>query len=128
MEIRFRRSLAALNIAGTVIAMGFAVAGMADPSLLADGSGGAPFYALVYGARAIPLGAATIALFALGRWSALVPMLAVAGVVQAADALIGLRYGQPGMIFGGGSLAAVHLLSAWWIRRGLPSAWTVRTA
>ncbi|WP_433188338.1 hypothetical protein [Actinoallomurus sp. CA-150999] len=42
----------------------------------------------------------------------LVPVLAVAGPAQVADAAIGISLRDPGMIAGGTVLAAIHLVSA----------------
>ncbi|MFF5213067.1 hypothetical protein [Streptosporangium sp. NPDC000396] len=113
-------TLAVVNGLGAAVSMGFSVAGMIDPALVAPGSevtSTIDLYAQAYGARALPLGAAILFLLATRSKGGLIPMLAVAGVVQAGDCLIGATRGTAGMALGGGTLAAVHLVSVWWLAR-----------
>jgi hypothetical protein len=46
-----------------------------------------------------------------------VPLLVLAGLVQAVDAVLGVVWQRTGMIAGGGLLAVVHLASAYWLWR-----------
>ena len=109
----------ALNALGAIVAAGFAVAATIDPGLVLPGEAatdGARFYAQVYAARALPL--TLVLLVALGARAtpALVPLLVLAGLVQAVDAALGLVWHRPSMIVGGGLLAVVHLASAYRLR------------
>jgi hypothetical protein len=120
MDFAGKRTLVVANIAAAALSAGSAVLGMLDPEILltpGSGSSGVTFYALAYGARAVPLGLAVITLLALRRWGALIPMLALAGLVQVGDAFIGLGYAIPGMVAGSLLGASVHLASTWWLAR-----------
>ncbi|MDJ0347511.1 hypothetical protein QMK19_40005 [Streptomyces sp. H10-C2] len=44
-------------------------------------------------------------------------MLVVAGLAQAGDSAIGAQRRNPGMTFGAGAFAVLHLASAWWLAR-----------
>jgi hypothetical protein len=48
----------------------------------------------------------------------LLPLLSIAGVVKIGDVVIGLAARNPGMVFGAGTLAALHLATAARIVRG----------
>ncbi|MFD0332076.1 hypothetical protein ACFQZC_37580 [Streptacidiphilus monticola] len=43
------------------------------------------------------------------------PMLVVAGLAQAGDSAIGVRWRNAGMALGAGAFAVLHLVSAWWL-------------
>lgn len=100
--------------------MASAVIGLVKPGLILPGgevSAGVELYAQAYAARALALGIGLLyALTSRSRPGLLVPMLVVAGVVQVADALIGLGQGIPGMMAGGTVCAIGHLASAWILR------------
>ncbi|WP_129840566.1 hypothetical protein [Streptomyces sp. RFCAC02] len=114
--LRERPVLALLNGVAAVGSLGFALAAPADPGLvlpLGDGGAtGTDLYARVYAARAVPLGAAV--LYAATRRTAWhpAPLLVVAGLAQAGDALVGLGAGIPGMTVAGAAAVTVHLVSA----------------
>ncbi|WP_040698909.1 hypothetical protein [Nocardia vinacea] len=57
-----------------------------------------PPYAQAYAARAIPLGAALLFSLTNRRKRALLPLLAMSGVVQLGDVAIGAIHGIPGMM------------------------------
>ncbi len=119
------RWLVALNALGALIAAGFSIAALLAPWMALSGSVATPLaalYAQVYAARAIPLGAVTLALLARRSWPALGPVLLIAGLAQLGDALSGAANGVPRMVLGGGFLAVLHLGSAWWAGRGGPAA------
>ncbi|GAA2147729.1 hypothetical protein GCM10009760_38930 [Kitasatospora kazusensis] len=111
------RALLIANVGGALLSVGSSIAGLLDPGLaLAHGSAvtaGVDFYAQAYAARAVPLGAALVQQLLFGRTSrALTPLLLVSGVVQLADAAIGLTAHNPGMVVGGSALAVLHLATA----------------
>ncbi|QKG21951.1 hypothetical protein [Actinomadura verrucosospora] len=110
--------LVAANAGAAVVAGAASVLGAARPGLmLASGetvTSGVGFYARVYAIRAIPLSIAVIAVLLVADTAAVVPLLVVAGVIQAGDAALGVLRRVPGMAAGGGVLAVVHLLSAHW--------------
>src|SRR5262249_13955918 len=98
----------ALNGVGALVAAGFAVAASIDPTLGAPGlaaSADADFYAQVSAARQLPLTAVLVFLLTRPVRHGLVPMLVLAGLVQAADVAIGVGWGKPNMVIGGGLLA-----------------------
>ncbi|MEU1427041.1 hypothetical protein ABZ412_08160 [Nocardia sp. NPDC005746] len=107
--------LTVLNGVVSLIGIGFAVVAALRPSAMsheANPSAGERFYALVYAARAVPLGllAGSVPFFSHGPLSALV--LAVAAVAQAADAAIGARRGEPVMVAGPVFAFVVHVITA----------------
>ncbi|MFC5826649.1 hypothetical protein [Nonomuraea insulae] len=107
------RLLTVVNGALVVGSMASAVIGLVKPSLLLPG-GEVSVGLELYAARALPLGAAVLyALSGRAKPELLLPMLTVAGIVQAVDVVIGLRQGVPGMVVGGSVSAVVHLASAW---------------
>jgi hypothetical protein len=111
--------LLGVNAVAALVSSGSALAGMLRPGLaLASGeavTGGVRFYASAYALRAAPLGLLTAALIAAGDRPALVPVLAVAGLVQVGDSMLGARRRHLGMAFGAGLFAALHLAAALWL-------------
>ncbi|MEY9872624.1 hypothetical protein ABH931_002101 [Streptacidiphilus sp. MAP12-33] len=107
------------NVLAALVSTGSAVAGMLRPGLaLTTGeaiTGGVRFYASAYAIRAVPLGLLTAALVVAGDTPALVPVLAVAGLVQLGDSALGARRRNPGMAYGAGAFAALHLATACWL-------------
>jgi hypothetical protein len=114
------RAVRALNAVGAIVAAGFAVAAWIDPAVVLPGNAataGAQFYAEVYAARALPLTVVLLVVLAARSRGGLVTMLLLAGLIQAADMVIGVAWHRVGMIAGGGLLAAIHLASARWLWR-----------
>jgi hypothetical protein len=112
--------LIAANGLASLTSAGFCIAGMIRPGLaLPEGTavnGGTHLYANAYGARAIPLAAVTLALFALDDSSAAAPVLAVAGLAQIGDSAIGIQQRNRGMAISAGLLGVLHLASARWFQ------------
>ncbi|MEU6085638.1 DUF4267 domain-containing protein [Streptomyces sp. NPDC047085] len=110
--------LVVANALASLVSAGSCVAGMIRPGLaLPKGmavNGGTRLYANAYGARAIPLAAVTLALFALGDRSVVAPVLAIAGLAQIGDSAIGVQQRNKGMAICAGVFAVLHLASAWW--------------
>jgi hypothetical protein len=125
------RTLAIANGLAAVGSMAASVVGLIDPATMlpagSEVSAGVDFYAQAYAARALPLGAALLfALASRSNWG-LRPLLVVAGLVQAGDSIIGVTQHNPGMAISAGTLAAIHLVSAWWLTRrgtGRDRAWS----
>jgi hypothetical protein len=114
------RTVLIVNALGALIAGGFAVAALVDPAAILPGvtaSAGLRLYAAAYAARQLPLTAVLLGLLARPARRALVPVLVLAGLVQAGDVVIGVASQRVGMIVGGGLLAVVHLASARWLGR-----------
>ncbi|MGW7386123.1 hypothetical protein [Streptomyces sp. NPDC054794] len=113
--------LIAANGLASLTSAGFCIAGMARPGLaLPKGmavNGGTHLYANAYGARAIPLAAVTLALFAMGDRSTVAPVLAIAGLAQIGDSAIGVQQRNKGMAICASLLGVLHLASAWWFHR-----------
>ncbi|GAA2154074.1 hypothetical protein [Actinomadura napierensis] len=111
-------ALVTLNAAAALVSGASSVLGAARPGLmLASGetvTSGVDFYARVYAVRAIPLSIAVVAVLLVGDAASIVPLLVVAGVIQAGDAALGVLRRVPGMAVGAGVLTVVHLLSAHW--------------
>ena len=108
------------NLLGALASSAASVVGLVHPTFVLAGSASTPLadiYTQAYAARALPLGAALVFVLLSRRRPGLRTLLVVSGLAQVADAAIGLRYGTPGMIAGGTTLAVVHLGSAWWLRR-----------
>jgi len=125
------RWVAGVNGLGAVIAGGFAVAGAIDPTLIADGSVTSlvRLYAETYAVRAVPLAGALVVLLARRRpGPAVVPLLVVAGLAQAGDAVIGATMELPAMIAGAAAFAVIHLATAAWVRSRTRVAPTARPA
>lgn len=107
------KPLTVVNGALAVGSMAAAVIGLVKPDLILPG-GEASVGVELYAARALPLGAAVLyALSGRAKPGLLLPMLTVAGIVQAVDVVIGLEQGVPGMVAGGTVSAIGHLASAW---------------
>jgi len=111
--------------ANTVVALssgGFAVAAVVDSGLLLPGSlrfpPAAEFYARYFAARSLPLSAMVVALILLKSTHRLGAFLVLAGLVQAADALILVGYRNRGQALAPAAAAVVHLASARWLLRG----------
>jgi hypothetical protein len=112
------RWIAGINGLGALIAAGFAVVSAIDPALPAGGSVTSlvRLYAGTYAVRAVPLAVALVALLTRPRPApGLVPLLVVAGLAQAGDAVVGTAVGLPAMIAGGGVFAVIHLATATWL-------------
>ncbi|WP_329565119.1 hypothetical protein [Kitasatospora sp. NBC_01266] len=107
------------NAVAALVSAGSSIAGALRPGLaLAPGepvTAGADLYARAYAARAVPLGIATAAVLLVGGHAAAWPMLVVAGLAQAGDSAIGAQRRNPGMGFGAGAFAVLHLASACWL-------------
>ncbi|MFF7356229.1 MULTISPECIES: DUF4267 domain-containing protein [Streptomyces] len=114
--------LIAANSLASLASAGFCVAGMISPGLALPAgtavNGGTHLYANAYGARAIPLAAVTLALFAMGDPSAVAPVLAIAGLAQLGDSAIGVQQRNKGMAVSAGLLAFLHLATAWSYAKG----------
>ena len=114
----------ALNGIGALVAGGFAVVAWIDPTLVLPGGTGYPgaeFAAEGYAARQLPLTAVLVFLLARPARMGLIPVLVLAGLVQLADVAIGVAWGKPNMVIGGGLLAAIHLITAVWLSRRVES-------
>ena len=114
-----------IDVANTVAALGsggFAVAALVNPGLLLpeenEVTPAAEFYARMFAARSVPLCATVIALILLRSTKLLGAFLAFAGLVQAADALIGASYRIRGQTFVPAVAAVIHFASARWLLRG----------
>ncbi|MFC5908651.1 hypothetical protein [Streptacidiphilus monticola] len=111
--------LLAANAVAAIVSAGSSVAGVLRPGLgLPAGepvTAGVDVYARAYAARALPLGVAAAAVLWAGERVAAWPMLVVAGLAQAGDSAIGVRWRNAGMALGAGAFAVLHLVSAWWL-------------
>ena len=105
-----------------VLAVGTAAAALLAvwrPDLLLNGATageGASFYAGVYAARAIPLGAAIAFLAAARRLRPLEPLLLLGAAAQLGDLAIAAAIANPGMAIGSALCAGGHLLGWWTLR------------
>jgi hypothetical protein len=112
--------LIVLNVLSALISMVFGVLALVHPSAnpgVSDPlSRDATFYAAMYGARAVMIGAA-VCWLAFGERRRLLPILALAGLVQAGDVIIGVVAGQPSMVAGALTATIIHLGSCWLLRR-----------
>jgi hypothetical protein len=121
--------LVALNAASAVISAVFGVIALVDPSANPGASDAlshdARFYAAMYGVRAVPIAAAVCWLALADRHTGprrLIPVLALAGVVQVGDAIVGTVAHVPGMAVGATVAAVIHLGSAALLRRNMRSS------
>lgn len=112
--------MAIANGAAALLSVGASLLALVKPDvLLPTGSEATPlvtFYAQAYAARALPIGAAVLALLAGRDRGGLPAVLAVAGLAQAGDALIGAGLHNPGMVAGSSVGAVIHLVSAYRLR------------
>lgn len=81
------------------------------------------FYARLFAARSLPISAAVLALTLLRSTSWLGAFLILAGLVQAADALIGAGRRNRAQTLAPAAAAAIHLASARWLLGGRPQPW-----
>jgi hypothetical protein len=120
-------TIAVANAAAALGSGGFAVAAVVNPGLLLpegnEVTPAAEFYAKMFAARSLPLSAAVTALILLRSTDRLSAFLIVAGVVQAADALIGASYRNRGQTLAPAAAAALHFASARWLLRGRLRSW-----
>ncbi|MDX6352457.1 MAG: hypothetical protein QOF84_7247 [Streptomyces sp.] len=118
---RRERRILAVNAACVLVSAGWCLAAMADPGLLLPAGStptdGAGFYAQAYAVRQLPVSAGVLLLLGAGRRRELLPLLAVSGLAQLGDSVVGATHGNTGMAIGGGLCAAVHLASAGWLAR-----------
>jgi hypothetical protein len=111
------RPLWVANALGAVASAVASVIVLVNPGFLGDAGPGGAANAQLYAVRAIPLAAVVLVILARqapqGRRGqtrrGLVPVLAVAGLAQLGDALIGVGLRIPGMAIASTVLAAVHL-------------------
>jgi hypothetical protein len=117
--------LIVLNVLSALISMVFGVLALVHPSAnpgVSDPlSRDATFYAAMYGARSLVIGAA-VCWLVFGERRRLLPILALAGLVQVGDVIIGTVAGQPGMVAGALTGTIVHLGSCWLLRRTVVDA------
>lgn len=111
--------LVVLNVASALISAVFGVLALVDPSANPGVSGAlsqaATSYAALYGVRAVAIAAAVCWLALADRHTGprrLIPVLALAGVVQVGDAVIGAVVHVPAMGIGAAVAAVIHLGSA----------------
>jgi hypothetical protein len=110
--VKLSKAAITANAVATGAAMAFGVVALVDPTALTDAgtsTSAVDMYAQFYAARAIPLGAALLVSLFSRHKRGLLPLLAVSGAAQFGDLLVGAAQGVPGMIIGGGTVAAVHL-------------------
>lgn len=116
-----------VNAAATLGSGGSAVAVLVNPALLLpegqEVTPAAEFYAKMYAARSLPLCAAVVALILLRSTNWLGAFLVFAGLIQAADALIGVNYRIRGQTVVPAAAATIHLVSARWLLSGHPRPW-----
>jgi hypothetical protein len=109
-------ALIALNVVMAAASGVFGVIALVDPVSLVPGASGVAstgitLYAAMYGVRAVPLAVVLIVVAwraRPGSVAVLVPFLAIAGVIQLADAAIGAHFGTTGFV-GGIVAGVVHL-------------------
>lgn len=122
-----KRAIFAANAAAALGSGGFAVAALVDPGLiLPEGQEATPaagFYAKLFAARSLPISTAVLTLTLLRSTNWLGAFLALAGLVQAADALIGAGYRNRAQTIAPAAAATIHLASARWLLRGRPQPW-----
>jgi len=120
-------TIAAANAAAALASGGFAAAAAVNPGvLLPEGHEATPaaaFYARYFAARSLPLAAMVVALVLRRSTDRLGTFLVLAGLVQAADALIGASYRNRGQTLAPAAAAALHLASARWLLRDRPQPW-----
>ncbi|RLP77493.1 hypothetical protein D9V32_03330 [Mycetocola tolaasinivorans] len=104
--------LALLNTAAALVSSGFGIAAMLRPRALAptEHKPADRFYAVMYGARSVPLGIAV----AIGVWimpasPALALLLAVAAIAQIVDIITGVRTRLWTMVGGAAFATLCHL-------------------
>ena len=110
------RSVVALNVAGLAVSAVFTVRGLRRPETAVP-DGGAPeaadFWSEFAAARTLPLtGLLAVQLLRSNSSTALPALLAVAGVAQLGDAVIGARRSNRPMTIAPALMGAVHLVSA----------------
>lgn len=104
--------IALLNTLAALASTGFGIAALVKPGLMAPSSGNQPesrFYPAMYAGRAIPLGVAVgIAVWLPPASAILLPLLALATIIQVADGAIGAVHRLPGMIAGAAFAILCH--------------------
>jgi hypothetical protein len=117
--------LIVLNVLSALVSMVFGVLALVHPSAnpgVSDSlSRDATFYAAMYGARSLVIGAA-VCWLVFGERRRLLPILALAGLVQVGDVIIGAVAGQPGMAAGALTGTIIHLGSCWLLRHTVVDA------
>jgi len=117
-------TVAIINAAVTLASGGFAAAAAVKPGvLLPEGQEATPaatFYARYFAARSVPLAAMVVVLTLRKSTNRLSALLVLAGLVQAADALIGASYRNRAQTLAPALVAAFHLASARWLLRDRP--------
>jgi len=112
-------ALIVANLLGAVVSGVSCLVGLVRPALaLPPGesvTSGVMFFAGAYAARALPLSLVTLALFASGVTTGLVPVLVISGLAQVGDAVLGARQRNYPMVACCLALALINLASAAWL-------------
>lgn len=115
------RLLATATLLGAFVSLGFSIAGLIDPALVAPGAAPAsvaPFAAYAV-SRSAAIALATLAALARRSAPALITVGGIAGGVQALDAIVGIANHDLGKTVGPAVLA---LFSAYSLRNAFRSA------
>ncbi|MFI6165937.1 hypothetical protein ACIBCN_04040 [Nocardia sp. NPDC051052] len=112
--------LAVANAAVAVVSGVSCLVGLARPAMaLAEGeqiTSASTFFLGAYAARALPLSVVTLFMLASGDTPAIAAVLAIAGLAQVGDAIVGARQRNIPMAVTCVGLAAVHLGTMAWLR------------
>ena len=113
---RTRTALLLVNGAGALVATGFAVAGLARPSVAGPGSDGPPsrltgFWAASSAVRTVAITGPLLAGL-VARRAASPHLLTAAGIVQLGDAALGLRQRNAFMAIAPAVMGGIHLATA----------------
>jgi hypothetical protein len=114
------RVFAVVVVAATVVSSGyFTVSGLVDPGGLVPGGDAhaARVYAAYMSVRSIVVLGALLACAAVRAWRALALVLALNGVVQVGDAVLGVVQRQIAQSVGPACFAAALFAAGWWLTR-----------
>ncbi|MGC5246725.1 hypothetical protein ACPXB3_07340 [Gordonia sp. DT219] len=102
------------NVLAALASAGFAMVALTAPARLTGGevTASVRYYSQMFAARSLPIAAAVVVAMAVNpNTAAVIVILAVAGVSQVGDVVIGIATKTAGMVAGAGICALIHLVS-----------------
>jgi hypothetical protein len=113
------------TVVNLLIAMGFSVAGMLNPAAIlppnTPGDKAVTIFALYAAARAVPIAVIGIISIFYRRWSAMLVIGFLAGVIQFLDGFIGVYQNAPSKSIGPFVIAVVQIFAVYLVAKQSPA-------
>jgi hypothetical protein len=113
------------TVVNLMVATGFSVAGMLNPASVlppdTPGDKAVTIFALYAGARAVPIAVVGIISICYRRWSAMIVIGFLAGVIQFLDGFIGVYQNAPSKSIGPFVIAVVQIFAVYLVAKQSPA-------